>query len=92
MERPGYKTTEFWVGIAGKAISLLIALRVINATQGQDLLTAIGPAPRSCPRANTACRPGWSSAIPAKPTAKAISARRSSPDRFHHGKADELPR
>ncbi len=44
MERPGYKTTEFWVGIAGKATSLLIALRVINATQGQDLLTAIGPA------------------------------------------------
>jgi hypothetical protein len=44
MEKLGYLTTEFWVGIAGKAISLLIALRVISATQGQDLFTAIGPA------------------------------------------------
>jgi hypothetical protein len=44
MDRPGYKTTEFWVGVAGKLISLLIALRVISVTQGQDLLTAIGPA------------------------------------------------
>jgi hypothetical protein len=44
MNKPGYKTTEFWVGVAGKIISLLIALRVIGATQGQDLQAALSPA------------------------------------------------
>lgn len=44
MQKPGYKTTEFWISVVNALLMIAVGFGVINAEQQDELSGAIGQA------------------------------------------------